>query len=94
MHGPRCPGQLEDMTLAIKVRVHQLLSLHSRFHTWSSVDQLSTPRRWQEVGLVCKDLTHHNFRLASVVGTSLKEGNCCKLGINPTGICYKCISPV
>ena len=64
------PGQLEDLTLATKVRVHQLLSLRSHFHTWSSVDPLSTPRKWQEVGSVYKDLIHHYFRLASVVGTS------------------------
>ena len=40
---------------------------------------------------MCKDLTHH-FRLASVVGTSLKESNCCELKINPVGNCYKCVS--
>ena len=40
-----------------------------------------------------KNLTHHYLRLASIVGASLKEGNC-ELGINLIGICYKLFSPV
>ena len=47
--GLQSPLQLEDTTLAIKVRASQLLCLHSHFHTWYSPDQLSTPRRWREV---------------------------------------------
>ena len=86
--GPQILRKLEDMILAIKKELPQLLSLHSRFHTWSSVDQLSTPQEVAgRLGLVYKCLTHHYLRLASIAGASLKEGNC-ELRINLIGICY------
>ena len=42
--------------------------------------------------MVYKGLTHHYLRIASAVGASLKEGNCCELGINPFGISYVILS--
>ena len=86
---PRRPQRLEYVDTGIKVCFNQLPSRRSNFKTWSSLDQLYTPKRWPEVRVKWQG---HGMSLLQVplwLGQCSKRGDCCELGIHLTTICYK-----
>ena len=86
---PRRPRQLERVDTGAKVCFNQLPSRRANFKTWSSLGQLSTPKRWPEVRVRWQG---HGVSLLQVplgLGQCSKRGDCCELGIHLTTICYK-----
>ena len=59
---PRRPQQREYVDAGIKVCFNQLPSRRSNFKTWSSLDQLYTPKRWPEVRVKWQGHACHYFR--------------------------------
>ena len=71
---PRRPQRLEYVDTGIKVCFNQLPSRRSNFKTWSSLDQLYTPKRWPEVRDKCQGHCISFFQVHLCGWAVLKEG--------------------